>query len=370
VALPLRHPGPGVAPHQVRFFLWACLFFAGGETAFRGETVALWLFDEPVGLSPGSVLNDAGPKHYSLMLGRGAEIAPGKFGHALRPIAPAARAIRRSHAQESGGDETVGLRARAPSPSDTGPRGKGEDAPFAALFSNGKKHARRADSVNATDSRLNLGAHDWTVEAWLFLDRNASAEGTLLEIGSGAPGETRLLTRLSVVPQEDAFALVSLSPSPDEASGVVTNRIEYPNPEGPPSGMAFVRTTTLALAGGALPRATWFHVALVHTAESGAIRLFIDGRQQAVAALNVMALPHGGEAYVSIGCDARWQTPLPGAVDELRISDHAVYTTDFAIPPSFSPPDSDEPPRRQKATCRSAGEVVAQARSRSSFSPR
>ena len=61
--------------------------------SIRGETVALWLFDEQAGVYPSSVLNDTGPNSHFLILGRGAEIAPGKFGNALRPIVPAPLSI-------------------------------------------------------------------------------------------------------------------------------------------------------------------------------------------------------------------------------------------------------------------------------------
>jgi hypothetical protein len=47
-------------------------------------------------------------------------------------------------------------------------------------------------------------------------------------------------------------------------------------------------------------------------------------------------LPPGAEAYVSIGRDGRWQRPFPGALDEVRISDHSEYAADFAPPVSFS----------------------------------
>ena len=62
-------------------------------------------------------------------------------------------------------------------------------------------------------------------------------------------------------------------------------RIEYANAEGPPGGVAYVRSTTLALHGTSVPRETWFHVALVHAAASRQLRLFIDGQQRAVAAV-------------------------------------------------------------------------------------
>src|SRR6478609_9300893 len=52
-------------------------------------TVGLWLFDEQEGIYPSSLLMDASENGYFLVLGRGAEIVPGRFGHALHPATPA-----------------------------------------------------------------------------------------------------------------------------------------------------------------------------------------------------------------------------------------------------------------------------------------
>jgi hypothetical protein len=320
----------------------AGILFSAGVLAFfapapgRAETVALWLFDEQVGVYPSSVLNDAGPNSYFLVLGRGAELTPGKFGNALRPVLPAPLAITYNGSREGDGGVAFGLRSPPPKPGRTQPPLMWENAHFAALFTNGDAHLRRAPFANATESRLNLGAHDWTVECWLRLNRDATEEGTLFEVGSGPRGENQLVTRFSAVPRENAFALSYLSPVAGHAAGDAAGRIEFANPEGPPRGIAYARSTSLALNGPALPRDAWFHVALVHTAASGELRLFVDGKQRAVAAADIMALPHGDEAYVSVGRDGRWQRPLSGAMDELRISDHAVYTTDTTAPVSFS----------------------------------
>jgi hypothetical protein len=302
----------------------------------RGETVALWLFDEQVGVYPSSVLNDAGPGSHFLILGRGAEIVPGKFGNALRPVAPAPLAITYDGSREGDGGVAFGLRKPAPKPGRTQPPLIWENAHFAALFTNGDEHLRRAPFANATDSRLNVGAHDWTIECWLRLNNNAHEEGVIFELGSGPRGENELVTRFTVLPRENAFALQSISTVADERAGAVTRRIEYANAEGPPGGVAFVRSATLALQGAPLPSETWMHVAFVHTAGSGELRLFIDGRQRAVTAAKISALPRGDEAYVSVGRDGRWQRPLSGALDELRISNHAEYTADFRPPQSFS----------------------------------
>src|SRR5687767_7937870 len=73
---------PTTLPSLLGFFCAFCAFLR--PVCLRADTVALWLFDEQVGVYPSSVLNDAGPKSYFLILGRGGEIVPGRFGNALR----------------------------------------------------------------------------------------------------------------------------------------------------------------------------------------------------------------------------------------------------------------------------------------------
>ena len=243
----------------------ACVFCAAIH--LRGETVALWLFDEE----------------------RGAQSVLGKFGRAFQP---------------SAGEPEPG----AP-PSSAAARHRGNLRP-----------------------KLNVGDGDWTLECWLKLAVMAAADGVVFEIGDDPRGPDDCVTRLSVLPAENAFALVSLTAAPKG----VAKRVERPNPAGPPARAAWRESTTLALNGDALPRATWFHVAVVHDAAAGALRLFIGGRLRAVAAVQMMALPPSADGYFSIGRDGQGQRPIPGAIDELRVSDHVVYREEFAPPGSFS----------------------------------
>lgn len=317
-----------------------CLLALLGATA-RADTVALWLFDEQAGVYPSSVLGDAGPGTHFLILGRGAEIADGKFGHALRVVPPPPLKIHyrgsgpASDADSGGSAVTFGLRAPPTKPGRTQPPMTWENAHFAALTTTGDTHLRRMPFPNVTDSRLNLGAADWTLECWLRLDAGAASEGVIYEIGAGPRGENELVTRFSVLPAENAFALTGLASA--ATPGAVARRIEFPNPEGPPPGVANLETVTLALTSGAqLPRETWVHVALVHRAAAGELQLFLDGKSRAVARTQRLALPRGEEAYLSLGRDGRWGRALAGAIDELRVSDHAAYAADFPPPGSFS----------------------------------
>lgn len=192
-------------------------------------------------------------------------------------------------------------------------------------------------------SKLNLGAGAWTVEGWFWLDSTARAEGSILEIGSGHPGTPELATRLTVLPEENALCLTGLGPIPEGPDARFSRRIEYANPDGPPGGAAIVVSAMLG-ADQPLPRGVWFHAAVVHTATDVLI-LFLDGRQAAAAPLRMIALPEAFALQLTIGCDARTCRPFPGAIDELRVSDHAVYTRDFAPPASFSTQaDRSHPP--------------------------
>ncbi len=329
-----------------RCLLWSAFAFSC-VTRLPAETVALWLFDEQVGVYPSSVLGDAGPGSHFLILGRGAEIAASKFGNALRPVPPSPLTITAgatgADADSSGSAVTFGLRAPPTKPGRTQPPLTWGNAHFAALFTNGDAHLRRAPFANATDSKLNLGAHDWTIECWLKLETDARDEGTIFEIGTGPRGENELLTRFSVHPGENAFVLTALAPVSD--TGFVERRVEFANPQGPPAGTAHVRSTTL-LAGKTLPRDQWFHVALSHVSASRELKLWLNGRLTAVSPVELLALPHGDEAYVSVGRDGRWQRRLPGALDELRISDNVVYTEDSTAPGSFSKMHNGQRPPR------------------------
>ena len=284
------------------------LLILGFAPALPGaETVALWLFDEQDGFYPSSVLNDAGPDSFFLILGRGGVIAPGKFGNALR-VSPPGPFTATVNGMKEAGMITFGLKAPPLKPGRTVAPLTWANATFAAAFLNGDAHLRREPFANASDSRLNLGAGDWTVECWLRLDAAANAGGVVFELGAGPRGENDIRTRLSVAPGGSAFEF-------------------FNQPAGAP-----VRLPVIA---GSLVRESWIHVALVHT--GGKLRLYLNGRAQGAAVTCAsQALPHGDEAYFSLGRDGLWEHPLSGALDEVRFSTGAVYHDDFSLPGSFA----------------------------------
>ena len=63
------------------------------------------------------------------------------------------------------------------------------------------------------------------------------------------------------------------------------------------------------------------------------------------------ALPHGDEAYFSVGRDGLWERPLPGRIDELRVSDNAS-TRRLQAAGQLFPTAADKLPSRAPAPAR------------------
>lgn len=183
-------------------------------------------------------------------------------------------------------------------------------------------------AANSIDPKIELGERDWTIECWLRLDATAADEAVIFELGVGRRDDTELVTRLTVAPRENALVMSGLGPISANAAAVA-RRIEYPNPGGPPAGVAELRSAVLAARDLQLPRATWFHLAVVHSADRDELRLFVDGRSRAVARAGFIALPPVGERYVAVGRDGRGQRKLAGLIEDLRVSDRAGYRGDF-----------------------------------------
>ena len=270
----------------------------------------------------------------------------GRFGRALRllPAAPRTTDSRPAKADVPGGAIAV-RRAPYPPPATRGrapPLPAGDASHFAALSSRGTNPLRRPAPANVTDSKINLGAGDWTVECWLWLDSGATAEGVILELGAGPRGTNALVTRLGLRPFERTFCLSGLGPVSDQPNAPLAQRVEYANPEGPPGGVARLFTATLT-ANQPLPRDRWFHAAVVHTS-ADELRLYLDGRFAAMTSVQMLALPHGDEAYLAVGGDGRSERLFPGMIDELRVSDAALYRADFLPPTGFPAPTLQSAP--------------------------
>jgi len=285
-----------------------CLAFTA-----RAGTVALWLFDEHAQIYPSSILNDAGPNDYFLVLGRGGEIVPGRFGRGLRPIEPAPFSpsylgLKSQEEFTNAGRFDYGLLSPPTQPGRTVEPMTWFNATFTATLVNGDTHLRRKAFPNPTRGGLNLGKGDFTVEFWLRLEGDGSEEGVVLEIGAGPRGENEVVTRLTLLASEGEFHLFN------QPSGTT----------------ARLRTDVAALRRG------WVHCAVVYDHARGDLRHFVNGRLESTVAARLKGLPEGAEDYVSLGRDGRWGRRLNGTLDEMRVSDHAVYRDAFPIPASFS----------------------------------
>jgi Concanavalin A-like lectin/glucanases superfamily len=279
-------------------WLSVSILLLGAPPVAPAGTVALWLFDEPAQIYPSSALNDASGHNHFLVIGRGGRIAEGRFGRALEPVEPTPLQI-----SGSSRNPQFGL---TPVPAPTGRKVAPmtwQNAVFCALATNGEKHLRNPGFLNPTESKLNLGNFDWTVEFWFERTRSSAAPGVVFEIGAGPRGENRQFTRLALDAGAARFTMNSLA----------------------------IPTSAAALARG------WHHLAFVYSAAEQQLRHYVDGALQPLPAKAAFeALPHGEEAYMSLGRDGSWGDPLPGRIDELRFSDHQVYTAAFTAPASFS----------------------------------
>lgn len=287
---------------------WLILLCLGSQLrAAAPETVALWLFDEPVNLYPSTPLESALGLDAPLVLGLGGSLVPGRFGQALSTEAFPAVEI------PAEGEETAALH-RFPVP-----HGRTQEplswhnANFTALMTSGENQIRKEVTfVRPTHTDLNLGAFDWTVEFWARAN-GAGGAGTVIEIGSGPRAENGLVTRLSCDPLTGSFEFQSL------VIGVTTSA-NYNVPNAQP------------LADG------WHHYALVYAVEKQTLQYYVDGRRKfSISGFVMQSLPAGTEDYLSVGRDGSWGRPFPGVLDELRISKGTVYTDDFTPPGSLAP---------------------------------
>jgi hypothetical protein len=280
-------------------------------------TVALWLFDEQRGIYPSSVLSDASASDYPLVLGLSGAVAEGRFGNALEVEARprVAEAIDPKKGDWSrAGLIHFGLLAPTLAGGRTVQPMTWRNADFAALMTEGETHLRKeVGFVNPTETRLNLGGFDWTVEFWYRPAPGGDGDGVVFEIGEGPRGENDRVTRLSLAADRRSFTLLNQA-----------------------AQVALVIPTAAAALDPA--RSAWHHFAFVYDADARQLRHYVDGRPQPLPAqAAVKALAHGDEAYLSIGRDAHWEHPLVGRLDELRISSIKRYTGRFT-PASFAPP--------------------------------
>jgi hypothetical protein len=284
------------------WLLWASVAAA--------QTIALYTFDEPQGLYPSSVISDLSDNDYPLVLGLGGVIVAGKFGNALQPIEQPRLTIPKTG---NGQQEVLfGLISLPALPGRKTPPLSWENANFCALMTAGEAHLRKeVGFANPTQTKLNLGAFDWTIEFWFQFSGNTRADGVVFELGQGPRADNPIMTRLVLEKGLRAFRFLNV-----------------------PGGISLSIPTSHA----ALSNSLWHHIAFVYEAASGQMRHYVDGRLQPLPEkAKIKPVPYGEEAYLSLGRDGLWEKPLQGRLDELRFSEGQVYLKDFTPPKSFSP---------------------------------
>ncbi|MEM8814522.1 MAG: LamG-like jellyroll fold domain-containing protein [Pseudomonadota bacterium] len=280
---------------------------ARADSPSSAETVALWLFDEPVGLYPSSTLDDSSGNDIPLTIGTAAQIAEGRFGHAL--LFEEREPLRLIEGEEN--HALFGFR-KLPAPAGRSVQPMTWfNANFAALMTSGENHLRKeVEFVNPVGTGLNLGDFDWTVEFWhsaSAADGKRADDAVVFELGSGPRGENDVISRLSWNMRESAFELINQ-----------------------PSGVK-LRIPSASVTKG------WRHYAFVYDAEAGQLAHYVDGKRQALPAKAALeSLPAGDEAYFSVGRNGTWGSPMSGRLDELRVSRGQAYTRPFTPPGSFA----------------------------------
>jgi hypothetical protein len=267
------------------------------------ETIALWLFDEAVGLYPSHILEDHGEQDYPLALGLGGQVVKGRFGNALEPSMHVEIPIPE-------GDERYGLTEMSAPEGRTMRALSWHNAQFAAFMTLGENHLRKeAGYENPTSSDLNLAASDWTVEFW-FQGLSGDAEGIVFEIGTGPRGEEgNQITQLKLAADRTHFIFINE----------------------PSSTMLSIPTDDGALVAGS----QWVHLAFSH--RQGQVTHYVNGQKQELPEpATLQALPEGEEAYMSLLRDGLWEFPLQGRIDELHFAKGVRYADEFS-PASLQP---------------------------------
>jgi hypothetical protein len=269
------------------------------------QTIALWLFDEPLGLYPSHVMDDQSDNDHPLVLGLGGKLVKGKFGNALSTQKHAKIVLPE-------GEARFGLSPVPKADGRTVEPMTWMNSNFCALMTSGENHLRKeVGFINATDSKLNLGDFNWTVEFW-FQAASDKMQGCVFEIGKGPRGENNMVTSLFLSKGRDTFILKNV----------------------PSNTELLIKTDPNKLNNAS----TWHHLAFTYSSSAKTINHYVDGILQDTKKVNPLkALPRGEEAYMSIGRDGSWNLPLPGAMDELRFSEGIIYEGNFNVPQSFSP---------------------------------
>jgi len=288
--------------------VWSGVVSISPTASCVADTVALWLFDEPRGTYPSSVLDSSSENDYPLVLGQGGTIVPGKFGNALATC-------DRDPIDYPLGSPEHGLKRPWQILSGDQGRMSWHNSRFAALMTDGDSHLRKeVGFVNAVDTDLNLADFDWTVEFWFKATHSSGSVGTVLELG--------------ILPKSVEGATTSLVLSENQDHFVLRNDPSKTNLK--------IETDEAVLKG---TQKTWHHLAFVYSTVENQVRHYVDGKLQPLPEkCQLKHLRTSKPSYLSVGRSGSWNQPISGAIDELRISTGQVYRgTSFRTPGSFAP---------------------------------
>ena len=286
----------------VSIFISYLILLPGCKPEKNSSTIALWTFDEQIGIYPSCVLSDMSDNDFPLVLGPGGQVVEGKFGNALEPSEQLKITIPESKST---------LFGLAPLPPDSGRTIEPMNwynANFCALMTSGENHLRKEVGFKQpTKSKLNLGDFDWTIEFWFLPTGKSDNQGTVFEIGSGPRGENEFVTRLTLSADLGYFSIYN---HPSNSITTIKTNLEINK---------------------------WQHLAFVYDSKGQQITHYINGKKQSIPEKSeIMALQTGDEDYMSIGRNGSWQNPLQGKIDELRFSEGLIYSADFDVPGSLS----------------------------------
>jgi hypothetical protein len=285
------------------------LFFMIGTLSGQNDVkiIALWPFDEQVGIYPSCVISDLSDNDYPLVLGPGGQIVPGKYGNALE----ATEQPEIIYPEDD--NVKFGL---LPVPI---PEGRTIEpmtwmnANFCALMTSGENHLRKqVGFINPTKTKLNLGQFDWTIEFWFQPGNISDENGVVFEIGQGPRGENNAITQLQLNPGLNAFIFIN---QPGNLNLIIPTNKDVFN----------------------VKSKKWLHIAFTYQLKTGQLLHFINGKiQKLPETCKIIPLPQGEEDYMTIGRDGNWKNPMSGRIDELCFSEGLKYQSDFNPPNSMS----------------------------------
>jgi hypothetical protein len=274
--------------NQLKFLLLFVVLTAIFPKQTKAQTIAIWLFDEPQGLYPSHVMDDGSENDYPLVIGRSGAIVKGKYGNALD--ATAFMELKIPDMNEA----RFGMGKPLPIPEGrTAVPMNWENGLFTGLMASGEKHLRKEiEMVNASETKLNLGDFDWTIEFWYKPTKKTNNEAVIFEIGEGPLREKNKVTRLSISADRTGFIF-----------------------ENDPSG---TRTKIKSDEKYLVSINKWHHYTFVYNADKNEIKHYVDGRKKSTAKVEIKALNHGEESYFSLGRNGFWKNALPGMLDEVE----------------------------------------------------